>query len=122
MSGHEFNNPPDPSDEEAKGPDGMLLGPYESYAEYLQSDEWRALREEVLARDNGTCIDCGCRATEVHHRVYPAHIDETEVDQLVSVCRRCHSIRPTTGTPRSPEERRENVRRLLFGRGVDEEG
>ena len=122
MSGYEFNEPPDPADEEARGPDGMLLGPYESYAEYLQSDEWRTLREEVLARDGGVCIDCGRPATEVHHRVYPAHIDETEVDQLVAICRRCHSVRPSTGTPKSPEERRQNMREMLFGRFSDDEG
>lgn len=113
MKPHEFNEPRD-SGGEARGPDGMLLGPYESYAEYLQSEEWRTLREHVLARDGGRCIDCRGPATEVHHRVYPRHIDETELDELVAICRICHSLRDRTGTPESPEEKRERMLGKLF--------
>lgn len=113
MHPHEFNEPID-SGGEACGPDGMLLGPYESYAEYLQSEEWRILREHVFARDGGRCIDCGRSATEVHHRVYPRHIDETELDELVAICRMCHSMRDRTGTPKSPEEIRERTLERLF--------
>ncbi len=101
--------------EEAVGPDGMLLGPYESYNEYLQSNEWHALRDQVLGRDRGKCIDCGRCATEVHHRIYPPHIDQTELDCLVSLCRICHSRRPRTGRQLSAEEQREWVNARLFG-------
>lgn len=116
MSSYEFNEPADPSDDDARGPDGMCLGPYDSYAEYLQSDEWRYLREQAIARDGGRCIDCGGYAEEVHHRFYPDHIDETELDQLVSLCRVCHSQRPKTGSPMSPEERYKRLRKMLLGR------
>jgi len=114
MAPYEFNEPLNP-DDEARGPDGMLLGPYESYADYLRSEEWRTIREHILVRDGGRCIDCGRPATEVHHRIYPRHIDETELDELVAICRACHSMRARTGTPTSPEENRERVMQMLLG-------
>lgn len=93
---------------EAIGPDGMKLGEWSSYHDdYLKSSAWRALREQALSRDRLTCVDCGAKATEVHHRYYPEHVDQTSVDDLVSLCRPCHQIRPRTGTPMTYEERRE---------------
>ena len=121
MATHEFNEPSDQSDGEARGPDGMRLGPYESYQEYLRSQEWRELREQALGRDGGRCMDCGAYATEVHHRFYPRHIGETELDHLISLCRSCHSDRPTTGTPLSPKEKRENLMSFIFRNSSDED-
>lgn len=95
------------SEAEATGPDGMKLGGWSSYQEYLKSASWRDLRDEVLARDFRTCIDCGTSAAEVHHRHYPEHVDQTCVDDLVSLCSACHDIRPRTGTPMTFEERQE---------------
>lgn len=31
------------------------------YEELLEKDEWEVKRYEILARDNYTCQDCGCR-------------------------------------------------------------
>ena len=121
MAPHDFSEPPDPGDFEATGPDGMLLGPYESYHEYLRSQEWSELRDQAIARDGGRCMDCGTFATEVHHRYYPPHIDETELDHLISLCRRCHSMRPATGKPLSPEEKREKLLESLFRNSRQEE-
>src|SRR5690606_18643179 len=46
----------------------------------------------------------GAPATEVHHRNYPRFVEETSVDDLVSLCRRCHEHRPRTGTPMTYKE------------------
>lgn len=43
---------------------------YESYREYLASDQWKAIRLRVLKRDNFRCRVCGERATQVHHNLY----------------------------------------------------
>src|SRR5690625_4719504 len=37
---------------------------------YLKSDDWKRKRYVVLKRDNWTCVYCGERATQVHHKRY----------------------------------------------------
>lgn len=37
---------------------------------YLKSDAWRRKRYVVLKRDNWTCVRCGAKATQVHHKRY----------------------------------------------------
>lgn len=58
--------------------------------EYLQSPEWKALRRQVLARDNYTCRQCGYNEQlEVHHISY-LHFTQEPLSDLVTVCRDCH--------------------------------
>ena len=62
------------------------------YAEYLDSDQWRALRERVFRRAGGTCEGCGLHpATQVHHLTY-AHIFSEFLFELVAVCDDCHRL------------------------------
>ena len=58
---------------------------------YLQSDDWRRKRYVVLKRDNWTCVHCGGRATQVHHKRYARrNIGKEPIEWLVSVCKSCH--------------------------------
>ncbi len=58
---------------------------------YLKSDEWRRKRYVVLKRDNWTCVYCGNRATQVHHKRYAKkNIGKEPIKWLVSVCKPCH--------------------------------
>jgi len=59
------------------------------YQQYLQSDAWRHKRYLVLRRDNWECVECGRRATEVHHKYYLRSHREP-ISALQSVCRDCH--------------------------------
>src|SRR5690606_26359580 len=62
----------------------------DEYNRYMRTDEWRAKREKVLTRANGTCEGCGERvATEVHHLTYERLGAEMLFD-LVAVCSDCH--------------------------------
>ena len=59
--------------------------------EYLQSDDWKRKRHVVLKRDNWTCVYCGKRATQVHHKRYAKrNIGKEPIEWLVSVCKQCH--------------------------------
>lgn len=58
---------------------------------YLKSDEWRRKRYLVLKRDNWTCVYCGGRATQVHHKKYlKRKLGKEPIKWLVSICRPCH--------------------------------
>lgn len=59
--------------------------------EYLESDTWKRKRYVVLKRDNWTCVYCGSRATQVHHKRYAKYnIGKEPIEWLVSVCKSCH--------------------------------
>ena len=61
--------------------------------------EWRALRNEVLKRDNYQCCQCGAGAEEsgypleIHHIIPPKGKKELfyNIDNCVTLCKWCHS-------------------------------
>jgi hypothetical protein len=59
--------------------------------DYLPSDDWKRKRYVVLKRDNWTCVHCGHRATQVHHKRYARrNIGKEPIEWLESVCKDCH--------------------------------
>lgn len=61
---------------------------------YLKSDAWKKKRYVVLKRDNWSCVYCGERATQVHHKRYAKYnIGREPIDWLVSVCKSCHDAK-----------------------------
>ena len=62
--------------------------------DYLKSDAWQRKRYVVLKRDNWTCVYCGARATQVHHKRYaPKNIGKEPIEWLVSICKPCHDVK-----------------------------
>jgi 5-methylcytosine-specific restriction protein A len=56
---------------------------------------WQKRRKAVLRRDNGLCVECYKRdtltiATDVDHIVRKADGGTDDMDNLQSLCRRCH--------------------------------
>jgi len=64
----------------------------EAYQEYLKSETWETIRAQRLATDNGECVLCGEGARHVHHRRYPKKWGTETINDLVSLCVRCHAI------------------------------
>ena len=63
---------------------------FQEHNEYLQTDQWKAIRLKVLKRDNNLCQGClEATATEVHHLSY-AHWKNELMFELLSVCYDCH--------------------------------
>ena len=59
---------------------------------YLKSDAWRRKRYVVLRRDEWTCVRCGNRANQVHHKRYLGrNLGKEPIDWLISVCHSCHN-------------------------------
>jgi len=66
---------------------------FKQHNEYLQTDQWKAIRLKVLKRDNFLCQGClEAPATEVHHLDY-AHWRNELMFELLSVCSNCHHNR-----------------------------
>lgn len=60
------------------------------YNAYLDSPEWAALRQRVIARDGGRCRACGAPGDHVHHLTYQ-RVTEENLDDLVLLCAPCHA-------------------------------
>jgi len=54
--------------------------------------EYKQLRQKVLIRDNFTCQDCKSnnKKLDVHHKVPFLDGGENTLDNLISLCRKCH--------------------------------
>ena len=64
---------------------------FASYPEYLKSSLWKKIRSRVIKENNRTCVQCGKRATQVHHTNYSlACLDGHDDSGLLSTCRNCH--------------------------------
>lgn len=60
------------------------------YERYIHSVDWRRMADKRLDKDKHTCCVCGGKATDVHHLTYERFGVEA-MDDLVSLCRRCHN-------------------------------
>jgi len=66
---------------------------FEKYDEYLNSIEWRELRELVFSRDSYTCQSClSSPAEQVHHLSYEMYNKNghSMAFELISICESCH--------------------------------
>lgn len=62
-----------------------------TYDEYIQSDIWKAKRSERLRIDGYRCQMCGtAKNLRVHHIRYPDVLGMESVEDLVTLCDRCH--------------------------------
>lgn len=63
------------------------------------NEEWLNIRTQVLKRDHYRCVNCGQTGTDLHvHHVVPKSKGGTEeLDNLVTLCAKCHSIQEGKG-------------------------
>lgn len=60
------------------------------YYKYLESIEWKIIRNDRMKIDNYLCHECLERsAEEVHHKTYDRLFKEN-LEDLISVCKPCH--------------------------------
>ena len=64
-----------------------------SYVEYLESAAWRIKRQEAIARDGFRCRICNSdKSVVVHHRKYPKILGTEPVEDLTTLCNKCHNL------------------------------
>ena len=58
----------------------------------LNLEQYQELHLRVLRRDGWRCQSCGSmKQLEVHHQQYRSHSGEDVEDNLITLCRKCHS-------------------------------
>ena len=58
--------------------------------EILRGDAYRARRQEALERDQHRCVRCGSCGLQVHHRVKRSVARDDRLQNLETLCERCH--------------------------------
>ena len=70
--------------------DNYTSSKFGKYSNYIQSNKWKTIRNEVLKRDKNLCQECNINpAVEVHHKTYENLFNE-KLEDLMSVCKDCH--------------------------------
>lgn len=65
----------------------------ELYHEYLMTETWRDIRKRVLNRDKRRCRLCDSpKKLRVHHRNYPKVFGEESLNDLITLCEKCHTL------------------------------
>jgi hypothetical protein len=60
--------------------------------EYLNSEEWKTLRDSIMAvKPTCQCKGCDKPAADLHHMVY-RNIVDVKITDLIPVCRSCHDL------------------------------
>jgi 5-methylcytosine-specific restriction endonuclease McrA len=83
------------------------------YSSYLQSDLWKGIRDEAIARAGGKCEICDSpsRHLNVHHKTY-VHVGGNELPQELEVlCFTCHQ-KADKKRDRNTDQRRKNIHYL----------
>ena len=64
----------------------------EIYAEYLQSEKWKVVRECTFIIHGKSCKKCGAETNlQVHHLRYPEILGNENVSEdLIVLCKECH--------------------------------
>lgn len=62
------------------------------YEEYLKTEQFNKIRQEVFSRDNHKCVICGSTENlQAHHLTY-INVYQEDTQDLITLCRQCHSI------------------------------
>lgn len=61
-----------------------------NYKEYLKSEYWKNIREQVYERDGYKCRICNSsKDICVHHRTYE-FVGNEKLEELITLCKNCH--------------------------------
>ena len=68
---------------------------WETYQDYLNSEEWGKLRKQAIEKADNRCEQCGNTSLkmQVHHWRYPEDWTKDKIDNVVALCWECHEKR-----------------------------
>ena len=62
----------------------------------LGTSKWKAIRQQVLARDQHTCYVCGAEATQVDHIIAKVNGGTEDLGNLGAICAKCNALKGST--------------------------
>ncbi len=63
-----------------------------NYQKYLQSAQWKRVKDAAIVRANNTCQICSSgERLEVHHNTY-AHVGNEYDYEVIALCHECHQF------------------------------
>jgi len=89
--GHTINNGKHRSIE-TEFKSGELNPHWKGGTEHYRGEDWEEQRKKALERDNSTCQRCGDATDTVHHIIPYSESENNSLDNLISLCKRCHII------------------------------
>jgi len=64
--------------------------PSKIYNDYIHSQKWENLRQDIFARDDSHCVLCGSyRQIQCHHNTY-MRLGKERLEDLTTLCASCH--------------------------------
>lgn len=76
---------------ESRKPKEHKARPFVNYHEYMESDEWKAVRGKRMKLDRFQCTMCGtAKNLTVHHITYE-RLGREDMDDLITLCKDCHA-------------------------------
>lgn len=83
------------------------------YQDYLQTPEWKEIREKVLKRAKYHCQICNTKKSlQIHHRTYDNRGNE-DLSDLIAMCKNCHHIFHSRNTDWEQQSLDEKLAELL---------
>lgn len=92
-----------------------------NYSKYLESDNWKKIREQVLQRDNHKCTVCGTTDNLVIHHISYDNIGNEKIEDLITVCEKCHNeIHSTRGWNKSKNKvTKKEIDKMIEDKNID---
>lgn len=88
-----------------------------AYRVYLATEHWRLLKASAVVRDGGVCVRCGgMERIQVHHRVYRGRYEDSLLEDLETLCRKCHRLEHGLGPTDQESLAREIERHFHYQR------
>jgi 5-methylcytosine-specific restriction endonuclease McrA len=64
----------------------------------LDEDAYQQLCRQILERDRWRCQGCGSmQELQVHHKEFRSHSGDDSVENLITLCERCHKLAHDNG-------------------------
>ena len=77
------------------------------YKEYINSKQWKTLKQQVIINSGNKCAICDSRVNlVVHHLEYPDELGTETLGMLQCLCEDCHNIKCHNGSASNHKKNR----------------
>ena len=92
-----------------------LLDKAREFQDYIKSEKWKLLKEKRLEKDEFKCVLCKSKEKLVCHHLTYMRLYKEEINDLITLCSRCHKRIHFICSPKVPEFAQRSLFPYLFG-------